>query len=83
MNVQGPNNAFGSCKRLGGNSNQRIKLIFWEMIQGEERSSGENMPCWAACRTRRAPEVTVVKCVWKLEETERGGSAGAGPGTDT
>lgn len=46
--LQGVSNAFGSCKRLGGNWSQRIKLLFWEMIQGEKQRSAEGMPCWAA-----------------------------------
>lgn len=79
--LRGMNKAFGSCKRLGGNWSQRIKLTFWEKIQGEERRSEESMPCWAACRTWRAPEITVAKTVRKLEEAERGGTTGAGPGT--
>lgn len=68
--LPGMNKVFGSCKRLGGNWSQRIKLIFWEMIQAEEHRSEEGTPCWAACRTQRAPEITVAKPGRKLEEAE-------------
>lgn len=75
--------AFGSCKRLGGDWSQRMKLIFWEMIQGEKRRGEEGVPLWAACKTRCALEVTVATSVWKLEEAERGGPRGARPGTES
>ena len=81
--LPGMHKVFGSCKRLGGNRSQRIKLIFWEMIQAEEHRSEEGTPCWAACRTQRAPEITEAKTVRKLEEAERGGTGGGGPGTDS
>lgn len=81
--LPGMHEVFGSCKRLGGNRSQRIKLVFWEMIQAEKHGSEEGSLCWAACRTQWAPEITEAKTVRKLEEAERGGTRGAGPGTDS
>lgn len=75
--------AFGSCNALGGDWSQGMKLIFWEMIQGEKQRGEEAMPRRAARRTRRALEVTVAMSVWKLEEAERGGPRGARPGTES
>lgn len=44
----GMNSTFGSYKRLGGNSSQRMELIFWEMIQEGAPRSEEGMASWAA-----------------------------------
>lgn len=60
-----------------------MKLIFWEMIQGEKQRGEEAMPRWAAHRTPHALEVMAATSVWKLEEAKRGGPRGAGPGTES